>query len=71
MSRYNSVNRWKYKAVYIRETIDGKSRWIKIPGLGVRNGNREVSVSLSNQYEEDTGVYARMSRYFRKEGRAE
>ena len=32
------ANRYLDKAVYIRETTNGKTKWVKIPGVTIQNG---------------------------------
>ena len=71
---YNRINRWVPKAVYIRETVDGRSKWIKLPGVEARNGHRELTIVLDEEQfeEEDTSRYHQYDKiHFVREGRAE
>ena len=70
------ANRYLDKAVYIRETTDGKTRWVKIPGIKIQNGFSEIRVYIeAAEYEKLTTRWAvhdslNLSVYERK-GRAE
>jgi len=33
------ANQWSTKAIYYRETTDGKTRWVKIPEVLIRSTN--------------------------------
>ena len=70
---YNRINRWVPKAVYIRETIDGKTKWIKLPGVKARNGSSQLTIVLDSVLfeEEDITRYHNYDKiHFVKEGRA-
>ena len=42
---------YKYleKAVYIRETTNGKTKWVKIPGVKIQNGHTVIRVFLDSK----------------------
>ena len=44
---------WTDKTVYIRETTDGKTRWVKLEGVMARRSGDRVIIKLRN-FQEDT-----------------
>lgn len=47
---------YKYleKAVYIRETTDGKTKWVRLPGIMARNMHSTVQVIIDkNEYKQN------------------
>ena len=66
------ANRYMDKAVYIRETTDGKTKWVKIPGVTIQNSWSKVRVFI----DKDTFTQEKESSWhdsivFQKEGRVE
>ena len=43
------ANRYMDKAVYIRETTNGKTKWVKIPGVTIQNGHRVIRVFIDHE----------------------
>jgi len=43
------ANRYMDKAVYIRETTNGKTKWVRIPGVMVQNGYSGIRVFLDHE----------------------
>ena len=39
---------WTKKPVYIRETTDGKTRWVKLEGVLARRSGDRVEITLRN-----------------------
>ena len=39
---------WTKKTVYIRETTDGKTRWVKLEGVLARRSGDRVEITLRN-----------------------
>ena len=71
---YNRINRYLPKAVYIRETLGGKTKWIKLPGVTARNGHGQLTIVLDQHLfeEEDRSSYYQYDKIlFVREGRAE
>ena len=44
---------WTDKTVYIRETTDGNTRWVKLEGVMARRSGDRVIIKLRN-FQEDT-----------------
>ena len=63
--------RYMDKAVYIRETTDGKTKWVKIPGVTIQNGHSVVRVFLDSRIYFNQGKKFTDSFTFEKKGRAE
>jgi hypothetical protein len=52
------VRRHTDKAVYIRETTDGKTKWVKIPGLTVMNSWKVIRVYMDpTKFSEKEGSW--------------
>ena len=43
------ANRYMDKAVYIRETTNGKTKRVKIPGVTIQNGFNVIRVFLDHE----------------------
>jgi len=44
---------WTNKTVYIRETTDGKTRWVKLDGVVARRSRHGIiNITLDEDYEE-------------------
>ena len=43
------ANRYMDKAVYIRETTNGKTKWVKIPGVTIQYGFNVISVFVDHE----------------------
>jgi len=43
------ANRYLDKAVYIRETTNGKTKWVKIPGVTIQNGWHRTRVFIHKE----------------------
>lgn len=47
--------RWVEKTVYIRETTDGKTKWVKLDGVKARLLGKRIEITLSD-FEEEKGL---------------
>jgi len=66
------ANKYMDKAVYIRETTDGKTKWVKIPGVTIQNGWASVRVFIESAKFTQAEVNSwDNSLVFVKKGRAE
>ncbi len=48
---------WTDKTVYIRETTDGKTRWVKLEGVKARRSSRGVVVIKLTDFEQQDAGY--------------
>lgn len=65
-------NRYMDKAVYIRETTDGKTKWVKIPGVTIQNGWSSTRIFIQKEkFTQEKEYYGEKSIVFRNEGRVE
>jgi hypothetical protein len=65
---------YKYleKAVYIRETTNGKTKWVKIPGVMIQNGHSVIRVYLDHEMYNESNIRSWTGNHtFEKKGRAE
>jgi len=66
------ANRYLDKAVYIRETTDGKTKWVKIPGIKIMNSYSVIHVYLDPQkFDERKDASWTGDVVFEQKGRAE
>ena len=66
------ANRYMDKAVYIRETTDGKTKWIKIDGITIQNAwnTTRVYIDPSKFTQRDRPSWDK-NIVFEQEGRSE
>jgi len=66
------ANKYLDKAVYIRETTDGKTKWVKIPGVTIQNGWHRTRVFLDKfTFTQEKGAVYYGSIVFQNEERVE
>ena len=49
------ANQWQDKTVYIRETTQGKTRWVKLEGVKARRSLDRLVIKLLNFDQQDAG----------------